>query len=279
MAAKTPHSFSVVALSRADLDIANPAQTREVIQNLRPQIVINGAAYNAVDKAENEGAADSLKINAFGVTNLAQACRDTGARLVHFSTDFVFDGHKRTPYLETDPTGPLSVYGASKLCGENVCLAMHERNVAIRVCRLFGPLRGENGAGSAAKPGGNFPSLMLRLARERGQVRVVDDQIGAPSYIPDLAVAVWQLLENLGENGGLFQISNAGETSFADYAAEIFRRARVNCEVERVSSEKYGAPAKRPLYSTFSNEKAHANGVEPLRHWSEALDEFLSEIS
>ena len=207
------------------------------------------------------------------MANLALVCRELEIPLIHFSSDFVFDGRKATPYRETDATHPLSVYGASKLCGENIALSASPRNLAIRVCRLFGPTV-EDGSGSARKPGGNFPLLMLRLARERGKVRIVDDQIGSPSYTPDLARAVWQLVQN--NASGLFHLSNAGEVSFADYAQTIFEIAGVNCSIERVSSEEYGAPAARPAYSTLSNERAIAAGVTPLRPWRAALEEFLS---
>jgi dTDP-4-dehydrorhamnose reductase len=274
-----PQQYQISTLNREKLDITKADSVREAIQQLTPDLVINGAAYNAVDKAQGEGAADALSINALGVANLALASLEVGARLVHFSTDFVFDGRKTSPYLETDATGPLSIYGASKLCGENICISTSPRNIAIRVCRLFGPVY-QDGAGTGRKPGGNFPALMVRLGKERESLRVVNDQIGSPTYTPDLAAATWQLIGIIqsggsGGEGGLFQLSNDGEVSFADYAEEILRRAQVNCKIEHVSSAEYGAPARRPLYSTFSNKKAHSLGVTPLRHWSEALDEFL----
>ncbi len=269
-----PANIECQSASRADLDICDADAVRVYLQSARPDVVLNGAAYNAVDRAQNEGAAAALAINAGGVAALATACRDLQIPLVHFSSDFVFDGRKNTPYLETDATNPLSIYGASKLCGENIALTTAPRNLAIRVCRLFGPTT-EEGSGSARKPGGNFPLLMLRLARERGAVKVVDDQIGSPSYTPDVARGVWQLLQNGAS--GLFHLSNAGEVSFADYAAEIFQIAGVNCPIERVSSADYQSPAARPLYSTLCNNKAVAAGVTPLRHWREALQEFLAD--
>ena len=262
--------------ARADLDICDGAAVRSFLERENPQVVLNGAAYNAVDRAQGEGAAAAIAINATGVANLAIACRDLDIPLVHFSSDFVFDGRKTSPYRETDATGPLSIYGASKLCGENIALATAPRNLAIRVCRLFGPTV-EDGSGSARKPGGNFPLLMLRLARERGAVKVVDDQIGSPSYTPDVARGVWQLLER--DASGLFHLSNAGEVSFADYAATIFEIANIECPIERVSSADYGAPAARPMYSTLSNDKAVAAGVTPLRQWRAALEEFLRDNS
>ena len=160
-----PSAVECQSAARAQLDIRDANAVRFYIEKARPDVVLNGAAYNAVDRAQGEGAADAIAINATGVANLALACRDLEIPLVHFSSDFVFDGRKTTPYAETDATGPLSIYGASKLCGENIALATDARNLAIRVCRLFGPTR-EQGSGSARKPGGNFPLLMLRLARE-----------------------------------------------------------------------------------------------------------------
>ncbi|BCM92317.1 dTDP-4-dehydrorhamnose reductase [Abditibacteriota bacterium] len=271
----TPAGVEVVALERSQLDICDESSIRAALDHHQPDLVWNGAAFNAVDRAQSlEGARDAMQINALGPTLLAVACRDFGARLVHFSTDFVFDGYKASPYFEADATNPLSIYGASKLAGERAVLAVSPRHLAIRVQRLFGPLdEVSSGSGSVAKPGGNFPLLMLRLARERGKVRVVDDQIGTPTYNPDLARAAWQLVARA--EGGLFHLSNAGETTFADYAETIFRMASVPCEVERISSRLYGAPAARPLYSTFSNAKAQSLGVEPLRSWDTALSEFL----
>lgn len=275
----TPEGVEVVALERAQLDICDEASIRSILEQYRPDVVWNGAAFNAVDRAQSlEGAREAMHINALGPTMLALACRDYDVRLVHFSTDFVFDGRKTTPYLEDDATNPLSIYGASKLAGERAVLAASPRHLAIRVQRLFGPMVDTTtGSGSAAKPGGNFPFLMLRLGSERDCVRVVDDQIGTPTYNPDLARASWQLLE--GSEGGLFHLSNAGEVSFADYAETIFRIKGVSCKVERISSQLYGAPAARPLYSTFSNQKAHSCGVEPLRSWDAALREFLDNYA
>ncbi len=270
-----PDGVEVVALERAEVDITDAASIRAALEAHRPDLVWNGAAFNAVDKAEaSDGAAQAMQINALGPTLLALACRDFGARLVHFSTDFVFDGRKTTPYKEEDATNPLSIYGASKLAGERATLAASPRHFVVRVERLFGPVEDlQTSGGSAAKPGGNFPMLMLRLGRERERLRIVDDQIAAPSYNPDLARAAWQLVERA--EGGLFHLSNAGEVSFADYAERVFAWAGLSCVVERVSSEEYGAPARRPAYSTFSNERAHAVGVEPLRAWDAALREFL----
>lgn len=268
LAASAPDWAVCAGRSRRALDITDAGAIAEALREIQPAWVINGAAYNHVDRAENEGLEDALRVNALGVGRLAQACREAEIPLLHFSTDLVFDGEKRTSYTEDDCARPLGIYGASKLAGEHLVLAAHPRNLVVRVERLFGAET------NPAKVSGNFPALMLRLARERGQVRVVSDQIGTPTYLPDLAAAVWALMRL--SSGGLYQITNAGEVSFAEYAREIFRLAGVDCLVEAVTSEEYGAAARRPLYSVMSSEKAHRVGIAPLRHWAEALAEYLT---
>ncbi len=270
-----PAGVEIVPFSRVELDIADSEAVCAAMKTVRPDLVINGAAYNLVDKAETDGMSDALRINALGVGVLARFSRENDVPLAHFSTDFVFDGAKTTPYDENDKANPLGIYAASKLAGENIALAGSERNFAIRVCRLFGPVEASNGA-LGSKPAGNFPLLMLNLAKSRPFVRVVNDQIGTPTYTPDLARAVWQLLKN--SDGGLFQLSNAGEVAFDDYARAIFEIAGANCEVQSVSSVEYGAAARRPLYSTMSNQKAEKLGLQPLRDWRAALVEFMEQL-
>jgi len=267
-----PGNCEIIALGRNELDICDGAAVSKVLLAHHPDCVINGAAYNLVDKAETDGAADAFAINAIGVAHLARACRDIEIPLVHFSTDFVFDGQKNTPYTETDSTKPISVYGASKLAGENITLSSSDMNYAIRVSRLFGPIKiKENSAGQ--KPTGNFPLTMLKLAASHSQIRVVDDQIGTPSYTPDLAKVLWQLLEK--SNGGLFHLSNGGEVAFDEYARAIFEIAGIDCQVQGISSKEYNAPAKRPRYSTLSNQKIYQLGITPLRNWRQALADYL----
>lgn len=272
-----PEGTTCTQLTRAELDVRDSDAVMSAVQAAQPNLVINGAAYNLVDKAETDPDS-AFAINAVGPANLARAAREAGAAFVHFSTDYVFDGAKRTPYEESDSPHPLGVYAASKLAGENVTLAASPRHIVVRVCRLFGPTLAD-GPGSSKKPAGNFPLLMLRLGEEREFVRVVNDQIGTPTYTPDLARGVWQLVQEMlpSGKGGLFQITNAGEVSFDEYAREIFRIAGANCRVEPVSTLEYGAASARPLYSTMSNARAHACGVVPLRHWRDALQEFLFE--
>jgi len=259
-----------IGRSHAELDICNATDIAAAIVDAQADIVINGAAYNMVDRAESDGMDDCVRVNVLGPGRLANACRQAGVPLIHFSTDLVFgdaSGQVRpSPLVEDDPVGPLSVYGATKLAGENIVLAASPTNFVIRVCRLYGPSVDD-------RPVGNFPRLMLNLARERGHVKVVNDQLGCPSYTVDVANAVWQLLECA--SGGLYHLCNAGEVSFAEYARTIFEIAGVDCSVEAVSTEAYGAPARRPLYSSLNCSKAYAAGVTPLRHWRGALEEYL----
>ena len=275
--AAAPPEAECIGRTRLQLDMCDADAAENVLRETQPSLVINGAAYNQVDLAEGAGMDAALQVNALGVGQLAHACRAADAPLLHFSTDLVFDGGQSAPYTEDDYPKPQSVYAASKLAGEHLVLAASPRNTVVRVCRLFGP-PANPAQGSPAKPSGNFPLLMLRLARERGRVRVVSDQIGSPTYTPDLAEAVWALSQITSRRGagGLFHLSSPGAVSFADYAREIFRRAGVACEVEAVSSAEYGAAARRPLYSVLDNGKAHTAGVTPLRHWQDALAEFLA---
>jgi dTDP-4-dehydrorhamnose reductase len=267
-----PESVEVIALARQELDICDESSITKVLSRFHPDCVINGAAYNLVDKAETDGAADAFAINAIGVAHLAHACKGIDIPLVHFSTDFVFDGQKKSPYTESDYTRPLSIYGASKLAGENIVLSSSDINYVFRVSRLFGPIElHENSSGQ--KPAGNFPLAMLKLAKTHPQIRVVNDQIGTPSYTPDLAKGLWQLLET--RNSGLFHLSNSGEVTFDKYARTIFKISGIDCEVTGISSAEYNAPAKRPLYSTLSNVKIQNLGIGPLRSWREALEEYL----
>jgi dTDP-4-dehydrorhamnose reductase len=262
------------ALNRHEADITDPKEVSGAMDRLAPALVINGAAYNAVDLAEGKGEQAAELINAHGPAVLAAECTKRGTPLVHFSTDLVFDGSQRAAYEESDPTRPLNVYGVTKLAGENAVISASCQNYVIRVCRLFGP-PANPAQGTAKKPYGNFPRLMLRLAHEEGRVKVVNDQIGTPTYTPDLAKAIWELVAS--SSGGLYHLSNAGEVSYSDYAHEIFRLSGVACEVDAVTTEEYGAPAVRPKYSVMDNAKANSAGVAPLRDWRAALAEYLAE--
>ncbi len=275
LAAAAPSGVECVLLPRTELDITSTESIAGALRAHEPQIVFNGAAYNLVDKAQGEGLEANWRLNALGPSLLARACTEQSIPLAHFSTDFVFDGSKREPYVEEDAARPLSFYGSAKLGGENAVLSASRAHFAIRVERLFGPVFSSQPGG---KPAGNFPLLMLKLGREREVLRVVNDQVGSPSYTPDLARGVWQLVQNA--DGGLFQLSNEGEVAFDEYARTILKIGGVtNCRVEGVSSQEYGAPAARPAYSTMSNARAYSCGVAKMRPWPEALEAFVRSLS
>jgi dTDP-4-dehydrorhamnose reductase len=258
-----------VALTRAQADLTRPDTLRAALAEIRPDVVVNCAAYNFVDRAEAEPEA-AFAVNAWGVRQLALVCRDLGCLLVHFSTDYVFglDERRRVPYREEDAPGPLSVYGLSKLAGEYLVRALCPRHLVIRTCGLYG-VHGSGGKGT------NFVETMLRLAGEGKSLRVVADQVLTPSYTVDVAAAVVALLQT-GQSG-LYHIVNAGCCSWHEFATAIFELAGTPRMVTGISSAEYGAAARRPSYSVLSTETYQRLGLPPLRPWHEALAAYLQE--
>lgn len=255
-------------LTRADLDLTDEAAVARTVRALRPTHVLNAAAYNLVDRAEDEREL-AFAVNARAVGTLAAACRAVGATLVHFSTDYVFDGRKTTPYREDDPPNPLSVYAASKLAGERLALEGGDGAFVIRVCGLFGVGR-STGAG---RP--NFVETMLRLAGEGRPIRVVRDQVLAPSYTRDIAPKVWRVLSR--GTPGLYHLTSAGQTSFFDFAREIFRLSGLTPDLTAVTAAEFGARARRPAYSVLARGRLAALGEDDLRPWDAALAAYLRE--
>ena len=260
----------LVALSTRDVDILDSARTRSMLETLRPTCVINTAAYNLVDRAEDDERS-AFALNAEAVGTLAAVCQAAGARLVHFSTDYVFDGVKRTPYLETDSPQPVSVYGESKLAGERLALERCERSVIFRVCGLFGL------AGSLGKGKGNFVETMLRLAREGRPLRVVSDQVLCPSYTLDLARKVWKVLPKVAHP--VYHLTNAGQVSWYEFARRALELAGVTADLTPVTAAEYGARARRPAYSVLAHAHLAALGEDDLRPWDAALPAYVAERS
>jgi len=260
----------LVALSTRDVDILDSARTRSMLETLRPTCVINTAAYNLVDRAEDDERS-AFALNAEAVGTLAAICQAAGARLVHFSTDYVFDGAKRTPYLETDSPQPVSVYGESKLAGERLALERCERSVIFRVCGLFGL------AGSLGKGKGNFVETMLRLAREGRPLRVVSDQVLCPSYTLDLARKVWKVLPKVAHP--VYHLTNAGQVSWYEFARRALELAGVTADLTPVTAAEYGARARRPAYSVLAHAHLAALGEDDLRPWDQALVAYVAERS
>lgn len=258
----------VVPLTRADADLTRAAELRSRLDAVRPDVVVNCAAYNLVDRAEAEPEA-AFAVNAWGVRELAAYCGERDALLVHFSTDHVFglDSQRNTPWREDEAPGPGSVYGLSKLAGEYVVRARCLRHLVIRTCGLYGQ-PGQGGKG------GNFVRTMLRLAEQGKPLRVVGDQVCTPTATTDLAEAVATLLTRGAT--GLFHLTNAGACSWYDFACAIFAISGVGADVTSISSAEYAAAARRPAYSVLDNSKAVAGGAA-MRPWQEALAHYLRQ--
>lgn len=255
----------VVPLSRSAIDLTNASSHRTLVQ-LRPDVLVNCAAYNFVDRAETEPEA-AFAVNAFGVRLLARACRDIGAKLVHVSTDYVFglDPTRTTPWEVTDPPGPNGVYGSSKLAGEYFALAENPNTLVVRTCGLYG-VPGPGGKG------GNFVETMLRLAGQGKPVRVVNDQRCTPSATADVAQALVDLIR--ADAAGLLHVTNGGDCTWYELAKEIFRQTDARVDLTPITTAEFGAAARRPAYSVLSNQSLQRYRP-PLRHWTEALGDYL----
>jgi dTDP-4-dehydrorhamnose reductase len=256
----------VTALTRADFDVCDTARADEVLDRVHPEVVINTTAYHRVDEAE--GRADlAFAVNAVAVEHLGRWCAARDATFVHFSTDYVFRGDVPAPRRETDSAEPVSVYGASKLAGEHLARLAAPRHFVVRTCGLYG--RG----GSAGKGGANFVELMLRLAREGKAIRVVGDQVLAPTSTQDLAAAVARLIRT--ERYGLYHITNTGSCSWFEFAQAIFELAGVEADLSPTTAAEHGARAARPAYSVLAHEALLAAGLPDLPPWRDALRRYL----
>jgi dTDP-4-dehydrorhamnose reductase len=262
-------SGEVLAWNRTQLDLEQPQTIHAALEAAKPQVVINSAAYNLVDKAEADPDA-AFRVNAWGLRELARSCNTLKIKLVHVSTDYVFglDETRNTPFTETDAPGPVSVYGLSKLAGEYLVRTIAEDHLVIRTCGLYGVW------GSGGK-GGNFVETMLRIAGQGKPLRVVNDQLCTPTYTADLATTIEELIRV--DAKGLFQVTNSGAMTWHDFAAEIFRQAGVTANLTPITSLEFNAPARRPLYSVLSGEKLKSVGLPLLRPWQEAIAAYLAE--
>lgn len=233
----------VVALARADLDIADADAVRAALRDARPDAVINCAAYTNVDRAETEEAL-ATRINGAGAGNLASGAAEVGAHLVHVSSDYVFAGDATSPYLEDAPTGPLGAYGRSKLAGELAVAAASGAHAIVRTSWVFGP------------HGRNFVDTMLRLGGERDELTVVDDQVGCPTYTGHLAPALVRIAERRAP--GILHVAGTGSCTWWELARAAFERAGLRPTVHRGTTTGYGAPAPRPAYSVLGSTRADA---------------------
>lgn len=255
------------ATSAIALDVTNAQEVRSTLKSFGPDVVINCAAFHRVDDIEKD-ASQALAVNAQAVHQLALACREVDAALMQISTDYVFDGAKHTPYIESDLPNPISAYGASKVAGESLVRVATPKHYIVRTCGLYGV------AGASGK-GGNFVMTMLRLAKDGKTIRVVADQTCTPTFTQDLAEHLAALVETGAY--GTYHITSDGDVTWHDFAAEIFRLTHTQADLHPISSADFNAPAKRPLYSVLENTGLKRLGIDHMRPWRESLADYLQQ--
>ena len=256
-------NHELILTSSKTLDITDNNRVIEFICENKPDIVINSAAYTNVDGCE-ENQETAYSINGDGVRNLAIGCSKIDCPLVHISTDYVFNGENTRPWVEDDEIGPISVYGKSKLKGEEAILETLDKFFIIRTAWLYGI------------NGGNFPKTMLELAKNHSEITVVYDEVGTPTYTPDLAKAISQLIDT--DYYGIYHITNSGSCSWCEFARYIFEVADKDVKVIPVTASEFARPAPRPHYSVLENKKWIENGFKPLRNYKDAAKEYIELI-
>ena len=260
-----PSTIQLVALRHAELAVEDAGAVEQVVQRERPDWIVNCAGYTQVDRAEAESDA-AQRVNAVGPANLARAARDTGARLLHISTDYVFDGRATRPYREEDSVSPLNVYGRTKLAGEQAVRdVLPQAHLIVRSQWLFG------------EGGPNFVATILRLARERSELKVVNDQHGRPTYGPDLAAALWKLVACGAQ--GTVHCTNDGVATWFDLATAAVAAAGVRTSVVPCSTADMPRPAPRPAFSVLDCGKYEKLVGSRLRPWRAGLGEYAGVIS
>ena len=261
------HEFTLTG--REELDLSSPDNISKYFEtNCHFDVIINCAAYTAVDRAEEE--ADlAEQINHIAVKQIAEFANSQNAKLIHISTDYVFDGENKSLYLENDNPNPINVYGKSKLQGERAVLkTMSDNAMIIRTSWVYSEF------------GNNFVKTMLKLGEEKNQISVVNDQIGSPTYAGDLAEAILHIISNDNFNKlrfptEIFHFSNLGETSWSDFAMEIFKISNLSCKVAPIISKQYPTPAQRPHNTTLSKDKITRKFKLEILTWQQSLEEFL----
>lgn len=251
------------SFTKAELDITNLDLVYQVTREIKPDVIINAAAYTKVDKAETEKYL-AFSVNAYGQRNLVVAAEEIGAKICYISTDYVFDGTATQPYEEHALVNPLGVYGKSKYAGEQLTQSLSTKYFIVRTAWVYGEF------------GPNFVKTMLRLAEDRTELGVVHDQIGSPTYTVDLASFVIELVKT--DKYGIYHCTNSGTCSWYEFAKAIFEEAGKNIIVNPLKTDEYPTPAKRPSYSVLSDMALRMNGFTPIRHWREGLITFLKNI-
>ena len=243
------------------LDITDYEQVEKIVSNIRPEVIFNCAAHTNVDGCEND-VENAYKINAIGAQNLAIISEEIGSKFVHFSTDYVFSGEDEIPRIESDFTAPKTIYGKSKLHGEELVKQFCSKYFIIRTAWLYGD-------------GNNFVRTMLKLSKQNDKLTVVGDQFGSPTYTKDLAKAAIDLSST--KYYGLYHGTCQGSCSWYDFACKIFEFMNINIKVEKVTSEQFVRPAKRPKYSVIDNFMLRLRGLDTFRHWEDSLKDYLQE--
>ncbi|WP_458454552.1 dTDP-4-dehydrorhamnose reductase [Methanobrevibacter sp.] len=256
-------SHELVLTTSKTLDITDEKQTLDFITDSKPDLVINSAAYTDVDGCETNQEL-AYDVNGEGVKNLSRACKEVDCPLVHISTDYIFNGKNTRPWVEDDEIGPISVYGKSKLKGEEYIQETLDKYFIVRTAWLYG------------MNGKNFPKTMLELAENHSQITVVYDEVGTPTYTPDLAYGISKLIET--DYYGIYHLTNSGNCSWCEFARYIFEMAGVDVEVIPVTASEFARPAPRPSYSVLENKKWIENGFEPLRSYKDAIKEYIELI-
>lgn len=262
-------NFDVIPLTQNDIEITSMDSVRKALLKHKPATIVNTAAFVRVDDCEDEQD-EAFMVNALGARNVAVVAQKLGAKLVHISTDYIFGGEsepKRTPYTEFDMPVPLSIYGKSKLAGENFVQHLCPRYFIVRTSALFGT------AGALGK-GGNFIETIIKLAKERDELRVVNDQVFSPTYTLDLARKIAQLIAT--EYYGIFHITNSGTCSWYEFAKEILKLAGLKTAVKPITSAEYPQKAKRPNNSVLDNYQLRLLGMADMRSWQEALQDYMT---
>lgn len=262
----TDQSYAVFAFDRTQVDVTDRPAVERAIAGVMPAVVINASAYNMVDVAEREPEA-AFAGNALAVRNIALACRQADAQLVHFSTDYVFDGRTNRPYTEEDRPHPLGAYAVSKLAGELYAQAYLESPLIVRTCGVFGP-------GGLKTARGNFLETMLRLAQRPDPIRVVEDYVASPTYAPALAERTVEMVQR--GLTGIYHAGGGAPISWYDFAAMIFEEAGAQPQLRRTNEREHRSDARRPKYSALSNAKLEAAGIRPMPPLRDAVRSYMA---
>ncbi len=256
--------YQVISLTRKDLDITDRKKVEESIKTFQPDYILNCAAYTRVDQAEAEKE-KCYAVNVTGIENLARASLETGSTVIHLSTDYVFDGTKKTPYCETDPKNPISHYGLTKSLGEDKLQEITRKHFIIRPAWIYG------------KYGDNFFTKLLTWSHQNPVLKIADDQTGTPTYAGDLVQFIRFVIENAPDQFGIYHFTNEGQATRYEQAEEILRLLGRTNRIIPVASSEFNPMARRPAYSVLSKEKIKKLWQYPVKHWKESLRQFIKE--